>query len=164
MAKDSFQFEDFLSRVNKDYCEFVSNIHTLLLQEAYKVKVESKASGFFVSYSHPKTKRSLLNFLFRKEKLLVRIYADGLANYSDLLDRISPEMEKEIARAQVCKRLINPEECNPKCIMGYDFKIKGKHYQKCRYNCFQFEVNPASIPVLSDLIENERRERQQILS
>ena len=36
-------------------------------------------------------------------------------------------MKKEITKASVCKRLINPNDCNPKCAMGYDLKILIKY-------------------------------------
>ena len=157
--KNELQFENFVSEVDQGYRKFVTKIHKSLLNDGYRVKIESKASGMFVSYSHPKTKRSLLNFLFRKEKFLLRIYADNCDKYTDFLDRLPEKMEKEIGRASVCKRLINPKDCNPKCITGYDFFIRGSRYQKCRYGCFQFEVNRESVPVLSEFVENERRER-----
>ena len=154
-----YQFEDFLAGVDKDYRNFVTNVHEALLRDSYNIKIESKASGMFVSYSHPKTKRSILNFLFRKSGLLVRIYADYSSGYTDLLNRLPEKMEKEIAKATLCKRLVNPGECNPKCIKGYDFFIREKRYQKCRYNCFEFAVNNESLPVLADFIESERKER-----
>jgi len=159
MEKIVYQFEDFLAKVKQDYKEFVTKIHEALVQDGYKVKIESKTSGFFVSYSHSKTKRVMLNFLFRKKGLLIRLYADNFNKYADFLNRLPEKMEREIEKASVCKRLINPEDCNPKCIMGYDFFIKENHHQKCRYSCFQFEINPESIPALSDFIENERKER-----
>jgi len=153
------QFDDFLSEVAPDYREFVANAHELLLRDNYKLKIEAKASGLFVSYSHPKTKRSMLNFLFRKSGLFVRIYADNFSKYANFLNCLPEKMEKEIGKASVCKRLIDPATCNPKCIMGYDFSISDKRYQKCRYSCFQFAVNFESVPVLSEFIERERKER-----
>jgi len=101
----------------------------------------------------------MLNFLFRKSGLFVRIYADNFSRYTDFLNCLPEKMEKEIAKASVCKRLIDPATCNPKCIMGYDFSIRDNRYQKCRYSCFQFAVNFESVPVLSEFIERERRER-----
>jgi hypothetical protein len=100
-----------------------------------------------------------MNFLFRKGGLVVRVYADNCGKYADLLDRLPENMEKELAKAPVCKRLVNPDDCNPKCIMGYDFSVKKKRHQKCRYQCFRFEVTPESVPVLQELIDSERRER-----
>jgi hypothetical protein len=157
--KITYQFDDFFSEVSPDFKKFVATIHETLQHDGYKAKVEKKASGFFVSYSHPKTKRSMLNFLFRKNGLLVRVYADNFDKYADFLNRFPELMEKEIGKSPVCKRLINPTDCNPKCIMGYDFHVKDNHYRKCRYSCFQFSVNSESIPVLSEFVENERKER-----
>ena len=154
-----YQFEDFLSEVSADDREFVCKIHESLLHDGYRSKIESKASGFFVSYSHPKTKRGMVNFLFRKSGLFVRIYADHLGKYVDFVNRLPEKMEDEIRKAPVCKRLINPKDCNPKCITGYDFSIRDSRYQKCRYCCFQFAINPEAVPVLSKFIENERGQR-----
>ena len=157
-----YQFDDFLSGVCEAHKKFVVSTNESLLGDSYKVKIESKASGMFISYSHPKTKRSVVNFLFRKTSLLVRLYADNFDKYIDFLNSLPEKMEKEIAKASVCKRLINPDECNPKCLKGYDFFIREKHYQKCRYNCFEFEVTGESIPILANFIESERKERKAL--
>jgi hypothetical protein len=160
MEKQEFTFRDFLADVNKDYRNFVNDIDKALTQEGYRIKVESKASGMFVSYSHPKTKRSMLNFLFRKKALVVRLYADNTGKYAGFINSLPESMEKEIAKSSVCKRLVNPADCNPKCAGGYDFSVRKNNYQKCRYSCFQFEVNQESIPVLLEFAELERNERK----
>ncbi|MDR1955050.1 MAG: hypothetical protein LBP82_03770 [Candidatus Methanoplasma sp.] len=159
--KGGHSFEDFLSKVGADRKGFVTDIHDSLTDERYKAKIELKASGFFVSYSHPETKRSILNFFFRKKGLMVRIYADNHGGYKELLNGLPDSMVKEIGKAPVCKRLIDPNDCNPKCITGYDFCIRDEHYQKCRYGCFEFIVADENIRMLSDLIENERVLRRQ---
>jgi len=56
-----YKFEDFLLNVEDVYKDYVDNINQKLLKKNYISKIESKASGFFVSYSHPKTKRGILN-------------------------------------------------------------------------------------------------------
>ena len=159
MEKTIYQFEDFLSSVMEDYREFATKLHNELLQGGFKPKVELKKSGFFVSYSHSKTKRSILNLLLRKKGLKVRIYADNHDKYADFIGCLPESMENEIAKASVCRRLVNPEDCNPRCVMGYDFLIRGDRYQKCRYSCFEFEVNPHSILVISDFVNSEMKER-----
>jgi hypothetical protein len=156
MEKAKYQFEDFLAEVGAGQKEFVTEIDRALVDDGYKRKVESKASGFFVSYAHPKTRRGMLNFLFRKKGLFARIYPDCLHEYSGFLDTLPEAMEKEIEKSFVCKRLIDPGDCNPKCITGYDFYIKDRHYQKCRYGCFQFGIDAESMPVIADFIEHER--------
>ena len=159
MEKPVYHFENFLADVSPEYRGFAENIHDALLGEGYKCRIESKANGFLVSYSYPKTKRSILNFLFRKKGLHVRLYADHLDAYAGLLERLPEAMEKAIMKAPVCKRLVNPGDCNSRCPMGYDFTIKGSRYQKCRYNCFLLAVTPESAPVLAEFIEEERRGR-----
>ena len=159
MAQADYVFDDFLSDIEDEYKSFVSDINASLADGGYRTKIESKANGFMVSYSYPKTKRSILNFIFRKKKLQVRIYADNFGKYPAFMDALPGEMEKEIAKAAVCKRLINPTDCNSRCPMGYDFNIKTNRYQKCRYSCFQFEINEANAGVISEFIENERKER-----
>lgn len=160
MGKTTYQFEDFLNDVNNDYQGFVKDVHELLLQDNYKIKIEAKASGLMVSYSHPKTKRTILNFVFRKKGLLVRIYADHCNNYADVLNRLPERIVRQIEKVGICKRLIDSQSCNSKCAMGYDFHIGENHYQKCRYNCFLLEVDFESIPFLLELIERESKERK----
>ena len=152
-------FEDFLSAVPSEYQGFVSKTHEGLTADGYKLKIESKASGLFASYSHPKTKRSVLNLFFRKGGFFARIYADKVNEYAGFLDGLPEAMEKEIAKSGVCKRLVNPADCNPKCVMGYDFHVRDNHYQKCRYSCFQFAVNAESVGIIAAFIENERLKR-----
>lgn len=159
MEKQLFQFEDFLLEVSPEYQAFAVEIHQSLVRDQYKMKIERKANGFLVSYAHPKTRRSLLNFLFRKKGLCVRVYADGLGSYADFVSGLPEKMEMEIAKAATCKRLLNPADCNPRCVAGYDFMVGPNRYQKCRYSCFQFAVTAESAPILLAFIEKERRER-----
>ena len=65
--------------------------------------------------------------------------------------------EKEIKKASVCKRLINPDDCNPKCIMGYTFVLDGEQYQKCRYMAFQPTLSEENNPYINQFLENELR-------
>jgi len=159
MDKPTYQFSDFLADVRPDYHGFAEGIHASLLAAGYKMKMERKANGFLVSYAHPETRRSLLNFVFRKHALVVRIYADHLGGYMDFLRALPEAMEKEISRAPVCKRLIDPADCNSRCPMGYDFFVGETQYKKCRYSCFMFPVNPENIPVLEEFIALERKAR-----
>jgi hypothetical protein len=159
MAKSEYQFEDFLANVSEDNKDFVKKVHESLTRDDYKINVESKASGFFASYSHLKTKRSIMNFLFRKKGLLVRIYGDNCGEYAYLLNKLPDNIVKQIDKTGVCKRLINPQDCNAKCVMGYDFYIGDKHYQKCRNSRFCLEVDSESIPFLTEMIENESKAR-----
>jgi hypothetical protein len=162
MEKIHYGFKDFLSQVEKHNKDFVKNTHDLLVKEEYKVKIEAKKAGMFISYTDPKSKKVLLNFLFRKQGLNIRLYADINGRYAKFFKTFPVAMEKEIAKATVCKRLIDLNECWDKCSMGYDVYIGKNHYQKCRFSCFQFLITDESIPILSDFIKKELTEKRTV--
>ena len=152
IKETDFMIDDFAAAAEPQHREFVMTVHEKLTACGYKMKIEKKTNGLFVSYSHPKTKRSALNLFFRKKGLFVRLYPDGITGCGDILNSLSESMVKEIDKALLCKRLINPDECNPKCIMGYDFNINGKRFIKCRYMCFKFAVTEESKYILTEWI------------
>ena len=51
--------------------------------------------------------------------------------------------------------MIDPDSCNPKCPMGYDFLLKGERYRKCRSNAFMFPVCRGNNPFIGKLILRE---------
>jgi len=140
-------FNDFLVTVELQHQSFAQAIHENLIEKKIKVKIENKASGFFVSYSNPKTKRSLLNFLFRKSGLLVRIYPSNID--VEVPSNITATMKEEIEKAPNCKL------CSDKCPTGYKYSINGQAYNKCRYNAFLFAVNEKSKNVLTEWVQKE---------
>ena len=140
-------FNDFLVTVEPRHQEFAKAIHERLVENNFKVKIENKASGFFVSYSHPKTKRSLLNFLFRKSGMLARIYPNRIN--TEVPGSLTETMKEEIEKAPDCKR------CSDKCPTGYKFSIKDKTYDKCRYNAFLFSVTEESKGILTEWAQRE---------
>jgi hypothetical protein len=159
MTKEKNQFEDFLSEVNQDQKAAVTNIHESMAGSGYKNKVEKKALGFIVGYTHPKTKRSILNLFFRKDGLQARIYAENHKQYANFIDNLPEDMEAQVAKATACKRFLTPPECSDSCSAGYDISIRGNRYQKCRYSCFHFKANTKSLPVISEFIELEKATR-----
>jgi hypothetical protein len=156
MAKEKYQFEDFLAEVGQEQKAAVIKIHESMTESGYKSKVEKKASGFFVGYTHPKNKRSLLNLFFRKTGLQARIYAENHKRYANFIDILPEEMEAQVAKATMCKRFLTPPECSDSCSAGYDILIRGNRYQKCRYSCFHFKANTKSLPVIIEFIELEK--------
>jgi len=153
-----FKFEDFLADISQEYRNGVTQIHEELTTDKYKMKIEKKASGLLVSYSHPKTKRSLLNWVFRKSGLHIRIYAEGHANYADFISTLPNDMEASIAKSSQCKQFFNPPQCSPKC-RGYDISIRGNKYQKCRYDCFLMQITQENLPIITELIRLEKETR-----
>jgi len=90
---------------------------------------------------------------------MIRINADHHAAYPDALNRLPEHMVSQIGRADDCIKMIDPSRCWQGC-MGHDFHIRGTRYQKCRVNCFLFDIDPESVPFLLALIECESKERQ----
>jgi hypothetical protein len=157
MSKEiNIKFEDFLAEVSQEQKVAITSIHESMTGSGYKNKVEKKASGFFVSYTHPKTKRSLLNLFFRKDGLQVRIYAENHKQYANFIDNLPEDMEKQVAKSTNCKRFLTPPECSDSCSAGYDILVRGNRYQKCRYSCFHFKANTKSLPVITEFIELEK--------
>ena len=71
------------------------------------------------------------------------------------LDTLPEKVKKEIKNASVCKRLLNPDDCNPKCAMGYTFSLDGEQYQKCRYMAFQITLSEENNSYIRQFLEKE---------
>ena len=147
-------FEDFILSVDPQYQEFTKSIHDYMVKNECTLKMTDAKNGYVVSYQQGKKKRVILNFVFRKNGLHARIYADHVAQYLDLLESLPESMKKAVVKAPSCKRFDDPPKCNSKCI-GYIFTIADTQHQKCRYNCFLFLVTNESIPHIWTLVEKE---------
>lgn len=157
MAQTKITFEQFMETVDADNTPFVQNLHSYLIENGCKVTFEEKKSGYLASYKYGKPLKSVLNFVFRKEGMLTRIYGERINKYPDFLNTLPIEMVQHIQNAGICKRLVN-NTCSPKC-NGYDFIIADEHFQKCRYNCFEFLMTEVSRPYIATFVENELKER-----
>ncbi len=156
MAKDTVTYEDFLNDVPLPYRAFVEQVNSSLLDAGYKSTFENKASGYLASYKHGKNRLAILNFVFRKKGMMARVYANHCDEYADYVATLPPALERVVAKASDCKRLLNPSDCSPTCSMGYRFSVGDNEYRKCRYNCFFFLVDDESVPVIAGLVERER--------
>ena len=87
----------------------------------------------------------------------LRIYPEHIGEYQSFLETLPEKVKKEIKKASVCKRLINPGDCNPKCVMGYSFELDGEQYQKCRYMAFQLTLSEENNPYIKQFLEKELR-------
>ena len=154
MDKKDLKFENFLLDVNPAYHEFVMQVHQLLLENGCGQKLDMAKNGYVVSYSD-QSKRAILNFVFRKGELVARIYGDGVSQYNDFWETLPDGMIKAVAKAPVCRRLIDITKCNSTCRMGYEFALKGVQHQKCQYSCFMFPVRDENNPFLSDFLKSE---------
>ena len=154
MAK--YNLEDLLAAINDDVCKnFVTEIHELLQQEKYKPNFKPLVDGMSATYQ--KEKVGKLKFSFNKKKqLIVRIYADYYAN---VLNSLPKNMLEQVANSPICKKAIDPKKCWDGCDVMYDFYIEETRHQKCRFDCFLFDVSKENIPHLRNFIKNEIIER-----
>ena len=157
MAQTKISFEQFIEAVDTDNKPFVVDLHTYLLDKGAKVTFEEKKSGYLASYKYGKPQRALMNFLFKKQGMLTRIYGERIAAYPDFLNTLPHEMVAAIEKAGICKRIVY-NTCSPKCI-GYDFIIGDGHFQKCRYGCFEFLITDESNPYILSFVKHELKER-----
>ena len=165
MPKAKYQLEDFLSLVNNDDRDFIITVHEMMLQNGYKIKVQStKSYGLHISYSQPKIKTVkgiIVYLLIRDGKLMIRINADNHTKYLGFLNRLPESIAIQIDKSDDCIKMIDPQRCWQGC-MGYDFHIREKRYQKCITNCFLLDVNSESFPFLVEIIKGEIKERCEI--
>lgn len=151
------KFVGFLETVDNRYRSFVIEINNLLTENNCKCDIKSAKSGFTVSFVLNSNHRTLANFVMRKAGVKLRIYPEHIGLYADYLNTLPDKMKKEIKKASVCKRLVDPNDCNPRCSRGYDFFIDNEHYQKCRYMAFMPTVNDENNPYIKAFLEKELR-------
>jgi len=159
MAKEELQYDDFLADVHADFQGFVSQVNDYCTQKGCKLKLELAKNGYVASYQFGKPGKTVLNFVFRKDKLFVRIYGDHTQRYLDYLETLPDSLVNAIDKAASCKRMLDPTKCNSRCAMGNDITIKGVRYQKCRYSTFLFEVTDENVPFLMGILQREIDER-----
>lgn len=147
-------YDEFLE-ITGSSRSLVEDINGFLLDNNCKREIKTAKSGFTVSYLLQDTKKTLAVFVCRKTGIKIRIYPQRLNEYMNFLDSLPANMKKEIAKASVCKRLLNPDDCNPKCVMGYDFIMDKVRYQKCRYSAFMLTITEESISYIKKFLQNE---------
>ncbi len=148
------KFTLFLNDIPVSQQGFVLDIDKYLREKEYKCDIKSSKSGFVTSYLSPETKKSVLNYVFRKTGVKMRIYAAKIAKYEKLLDELPKSMKDETLKAGNCKKL-NGEGCCPSCPAGYTFTMDGEEYKKCRNSAFFYNLNEESSKYIQKFIESE---------
>jgi len=160
MAKEKITLEQFMESVDANNKTFVQELHKYLMDSGCNVAFEEKKNGYLASYKYGKPPKAVMNFLFRKQGMLTRIYGERISGYPNFLNALPAEMVNSIESAGVCKQLVH-NTCSPKCT-GYDFMIGDEHFQKCRYNCFEFLMIEKSRHYIQKFVEHELTERQNL--
>ncbi len=151
------KFNVFMETVDVNYRSFVNQINEYLTANGCKCGIKLQKCGYIVSYVRNNSNRTLATFVSRKTGMKLRIYPEHIQQYQNFLDTLPEKLKKEIKKASVCKRLIDPNDCNPKCIMGYTFMLDGDQYQKCRYMAFQPTLSEENNPYIKQFLEKELR-------
>lgn len=148
-------FRLFIDTVDEGLRDFVLELNEYLIENGCKCNVSLQKSGYIVSYVLKGNKRILASFITRKSGMRLRIYPEHIREYQSFLDTLPEKVKKEIKKASVCKRLINPDDCNPKCIMGFTFMMDGEMHQKCRYMAFQPTLSAENNPYIKQFLAYE---------
>ena len=149
------KFNIFMETVDERFRSFVRQINEYLTENGCKCEIKSQKSGYVVSYVSNSSKRTLATFVPRKTGMKLRIYPEHIQEYQSFLDTLPEKLKREIKKASVCKRLINPDDCNPKCVMGFTFTLDGEPYQKCRYMAFLPALSEENNPYIRQFLEKE---------
>jgi len=155
MSKAIIPFETFVESAGVEHTDFINSLHENLANANCKAEIKEAASGYVVSYIHIPTKRTVINYVFRKKGLMLRIYADNVARYMEILETFPNTMKDLIKKSGPCKRLLNPNDCNSRCLMGFDFILDGERQQKCRNGAFMFPLNDETKPYVNDMVLRE---------
>ena len=157
MGNPKLGFDDFIGTVEPDSKPFVQELHALFMEHGCKLEVKEAKSGYMVSYKLDN--KAVMNYVFRKKGMLVRIYANHIGEYMEVLEDLPDSMVKAVHAAPDCKRLTGSDECSPLCAMGCDFLLRGQRLQKCRYNAFFFLVCAENNPSIRAILTGELAER-----
>ena len=148
------RFNLFMETVDERFHRFVNQINEYLTENGCKCDIKLQKSGYVVSYVLS-SRRTLATFVSRKTGMKLRIYPEHIQEYESFLDTLPEKVKKEIRIASVCKRLVNPGDCNPKCVAGYTFILDGEQYRKCRYMAFQPALSVENNPYIKQFLEKE---------
>ncbi len=148
------KFTLFLNEVPANLQEFVLELDNYLLGKGCKRKIEPAKNGFVTTYILPDSGKSLLNYVFRKTGVKMRIYAKGIGAYDAILSDFPDKMKKGIIKAGDCKKLVGGT-CSPTCPGGYTFTMDKVEYKKCRSMAFLHKLDEDSAKYILKLIKSE---------
>jgi len=86
MPKTIIPFEAFVESAGIEHTNFINSLHEHLVNANCKAEIKEAASGYVVSYIHTPTKRTVINYVFRKKWLMIRIYADNVLHYMEIFE------------------------------------------------------------------------------
>ena len=150
------EFTEYQDLLPSEILETVQKIHAELSAMGFTEEIKEAKSGPVLSYM--KDKKVLLNYVYRKGGIKVRLYATGIAAYEDCLAVLPDSMKAELKKATDCKKL-NGLTCTPACPGGYTYTLDGDLLKKCRSMAFLMTLNQKTAEYIQTLILREAGER-----
>ncbi|MBR3308680.1 MAG: hypothetical protein IKG00_02095 [Lachnospiraceae bacterium] len=150
------KFIEYQKMLPAEILETVQNIHDELSAMGFTEEIKEAKSGPVLSYM--KDRKVLLNYVYRKSGIKVRLYAAEIAAYEDCLAGLPDSMKKELKKATDCKKL-NGLTCTPTCPGGYAYTLDGELLKKCRSMAFLMTLNQKTAEYIHTLILREAKER-----
>ena len=144
----------FLNDIPADSQGFVLELDKYLTSKGSKRTIKSAKSGFVTSYASPVTGKALLNYVFRKTGVKMRIYAQSIGAHADILSDFPENMKNDIRKAGDCKKLCGLK-CSPTCPGGYSFSMDGEEYKKCKNMAFFHSLTEENYDAIEKLIRSE---------
>ena len=147
-------FMHFLQDIPAEYQSFVLELDEYLISKGSKRTIKTAKSGFVTSYSSPTSGRALLNYVFRKNGVKMRIYAEHIGEHPEVLNCLPDNMKSDIKKAGDCKKLTG-STCSPTCTAGYTFFMAGEEYRKCKNMAFFHSLTAGNMEHIRKLIQAE---------
>ena len=147
-------FIHFLQDIPSEYQNFVLELDEYLIAKGSKRTIKAVKSGFVTSYSSPASGKALLNYVFRKSGVKMRIYAEHIGEHPEVLNCLPDKMKSDIKKAGDCKKLTG-FTCTPTCTAGYSFVMDGEEYRKCKNMAFFHSLNAGNMEHILKLIKAE---------
>ena len=144
----------FLNDIPVESQGFVLELDKYLTSKGSKRTIKSAKSGFVTSYTSPVSGKTLLNYVFRKTGVKIRIYAQSIGTYADILSDFPENMKNDIRKAGDCKKLCGLK-CSPTCPGGYSFSMDGGEYKKCKNMAFFHSLTEENYDAIEMLIRSE---------
>ena len=150
------KYAEYPDLQTQETIETVQNIHAVLSTMGFTEEIKEAKSSPILSYT--KDRKALLNYVYRKSGIKVRLYAAGIAAYEDCLSALPDSMKAELKKAADCKKL-NGLTCTPACPGGYTYTLDGVLLKKCRSMAFLMTLNQKTAGYIQTLILREAGER-----
>jgi len=160
MAKKKIEFEQFADAAGEAHCGFITALHRFMLDHDCRYEIKEAKAGYVLSYIFEPADRTVLNYVFRKNGPMIRIYGDHAASYMQRFAEWPAEMKASVKKVRDCKRLLDPNACLSTCRMGFTFVLDGDEMRKCRNNCFMFYLSEDNNSFLREMVEQEMKYRQ----